>query len=65
MAADLSVFWNERGIRHGIVCIDMAGDQYADRYPSIMARVSLAKLNFGGSAEDVAGFEAAYRRAAE
>lgn len=65
MAADLSVYWNERGIKHGIVCIDMAGEQYADRYPSIMERVSLAKLNFGGSAEDVAKFERGYRRAAE
>lgn len=65
MAADLSVFWNERGIKHGIVCIDMAGEQYADRYPSIMERVSLAKLNFGGSADDVAKFERGYRRAAE
>ena len=65
MAADLSVFWNERGIKHGIVCIDMAGEQYADRYPSIMERVSLAKLNFGGSGEDVAKFERGYRRAAE
>ena len=65
MAADLSVFWNERGIKHGIVCIDMAGEQYADRYPSIMERVSLAKLNFGGSEEDVAKFERGFRRAAE
>ena len=65
MAADLSVFWNERGIKHGIVCIDMAGEQYVDRYPSIMERVSLAKLNFGGSADDVAKFERGFRRAAE
>jgi len=65
MAADLSVFWNERGIKHGIVCIDMDGEQYADRYPSIMERVSLAKLNFGGSGEDVAKFERGFRRAAE
>ena len=65
MAADLSVFWNERGIKHGIVCIDMAGEQYVDRYPSIMERVSLAKLNFGASADDVARFERGFRRAAE
>ena len=65
MSADLSVFWNERGIKHGIVCIDMAGEQLADRYPSIMEQVSLAKLNFGGSADDVAKFERGYKRAAE
>ena len=65
MAADLSVFWNERGIKHGIVCIDMTGEQYADRYPSIMERVSLAKLNFGGSGEDVAKFERGFMHAAE
>ena len=65
MAADLSVFWNEHGIKHGIVCIDMAGEQYVDRYPSIMERVSLAKLNFGASADDVARFERGFRRAAE
>lgn len=65
MAADLSVFWNERGIKHGIVCIDMAGEQYVDRYPSIMERVSLAKLNFGASEDDVARFERGFRRAAE
>ena len=65
MAADLSVFWNERGIKHGIICIDMAGEQYADRYPSIMERVSLAKLNFGASAGDVDRFERGFRRAAQ
>ena len=65
MAADLSVYWNERGIKHGIVCIDMAGEQYADRYPSIMERVSLAKLNFGGSADDLAKYERGFRRAAK
>ena len=65
MAADLSVFWNERGIKHGIICIDMAGEQYADRYPSIMERVSLAKLNFGASAGDVDRFERGFRRAAK
>ncbi len=65
MAADLSVFWNERGIKHGIVCIDMAGEQYADRYPSIMERVSLAKLNFGGSSDDLAKYERGFRRASE
>lgn len=65
MAADLSVFWNSRGIKHGIVCIDMAGEQYADRYPSIMERVSLAKINFGGSADDIAKYERGYQRAAK
>lgn len=65
MAADLSVFWNERGIKHGIVCIDMAAEQYVDRYPSIMERVSLAKLNFGGSDDDVKRFERGFERAAK
>ena len=65
MAADLSVFWNMRGIKHGIVCIDMAAEQYMDRYPVIMERVSLAKLNFGASAVEVAKFERGYDRAAK
>lgn len=65
MAADLSVFWNERGIKHGIISIDMAGDQLVDRLPCIMERVSLAKLNFGASADDVAKFERGFKRAAE
>ena len=65
MAADLSVFWNERGIKHGIISIDMAGDQLVDRLPCIMERVSLAKLNFGASAEDVAKFERGFQRAAK
>ena len=65
MAADLSVFWNERGIKHGIISIDMAGDQLVDRLPCIMERVSLAKLNFGASADDVAKFERGFKRAAK
>ena len=65
MGADLSVFWNERGIKHGIISIDMAGDQLVDRLPCIMERVSLAKLNFGASAEDVAKFERGFKRAAK
>lgn len=65
MAADLSVFWNERGIKHGIISIDMAGDQLVDRLPCIMERVSLAKLNFGASDDDVAKFERGFKRAAE
>lgn len=65
MAADLSVFWNERGIKHGIICIDMAGEQYVDRYPSILERVSLAKLNFGASADDVRRFERGFERAVQ
>lgn len=65
MAADLSVFWNERGIKHGIISIDMAGDQLVDRLPCIIERVSLAKLNFGASDDDVAKFERGFKRAAE
>ena len=65
MAADLSAFWNERGIKHGIVCIDMADEQMIDRLPCILERVSLAKLNFGASKDDVDKFERGFRRAAE
>lgn len=56
MAVDLSVFWNETGVKHGFFSIDMAADQLADRYPCVVNRCSLAKLNFGGSGEDVAKF---------
>lgn len=62
MAVDLSVFWNEIGVKHGFFSIDMAADQLADRYPCVMNRVSLAKLNFGGSADDVARFEDGFRK---
>lgn len=65
IAANLSAFWNERGIKHGYFSIDMASDGMADRYPCIAGRVSLAKLNFGGSADDVAKFEAAFKRQAD
>lgn len=60
MASNLSVFWNERGIRHGYFSIDMAAEQMADRYPCVAGRVSLAKLNFGGSAEDLRKFESGF-----
>jgi len=65
MAANLSVFWNNCGIKHGIVCIDMADSQLADRYPVIMERVSLAKLNFGASEAEVERFERGFRKAAK
>lgn len=61
LAADLSVFWNSIGIKHGVICIDMAADQYVDRYPCIMGRVSLGKLNFGGSSEDLRKFKTAFQ----
>lgn len=62
MAADLSVFWNFKGIKHGYICIDMAAEQLTDRYPCIAELVSLAKLNFGGSGQDVAKFKRGYER---
>lgn len=65
MAVDLSVFWNQRGIRHGYISIDMAAEQFVDRYPCVSSLVSLAKLNFGGSAGDVAKFKAGFGRMAK
>lgn len=62
MAVDLSVFWNETGVKHGFFSIDMAADQLADRYPCVVNRCSLAKLNFGGSHEDVAKFRAGFEK---
>lgn len=53
MSVDLSCYWNLRGIKHGYVCIDMSAEQLADRYPSVLAQVSLARLNFGAPASDV------------
>lgn len=61
MAVNISIFWNELGIKHGFFSIDMAADQLADRYPCLLNRVSLAKLNFGGSRADVDRFAAGYR----
>ena len=61
MAVNISVFWNELGIKHGFFSIDMAADQLADRYPCVMNRVSLAKLNFGGSRADIDRFAEGYR----
>lgn len=62
MAVDLSVFWNETGVKHGFFSIDMAADQLADRYPCVVNRCSLAKLNFGGSREDVAKFRDGFEK---
>lgn len=62
MAVNLSVFWNEIGVKHGFFSIDMAADQLADRYPCVVNRVSLARLNFGGSSEDLARFQDGYEK---
>lgn len=62
MAVNLSVFWNEMGIRHGFFSIDMAADQLADRYPCVVGRCSLAKLNFGGSHDDVEKFRLGFEK---
>ncbi len=64
-AVDLSAYWNQLGIKHGFVCIDMADAQLADRYPCVISQVSLAKLNFGGSANDLRLFEDGFRKASK
>ena len=65
MAVDLSVFWNLQGIRHGYVSIDMAAEQFVDRYPCVAEMVSLAKLNFGGSGQDLEKFKRGFERMAK
>lgn len=62
MAVDLSVFWNEIGVKHGFFSIDMAADQLADRYPCVVNRCSLAKLNFGGSRDDMEKFKEGFKK---
>lgn len=62
MAVDLSVFWNETGVKHGFFSIDMAADQLADRYPCVVNRCSLAKLNFGGSHDDIEKFREGFKK---
>ena len=62
MAVDLSVFWNEIGVKHGFFSIDMAADQLADRYPCVVNRCSLAKLNFGGSNDDIEKFKEGFKK---
>jgi replicative DNA helicase len=62
MAVNISVFWNSIGIKHGFFSIDMAADQLADRYPCVQNRVSLAKLNFGGSKNDVDAFREGFEK---
>ena len=62
MAVDLSVFWNEIGVKHGFFSIDMAADQLADRYPCVVNRCSLAKLNFGGSSDDIEKFKEGFKK---
>lgn len=65
LGADLSAYWNTLGIKHGVICIDMAADQFCDRYACVMGRVSLGKLNFGGSKEDLRRFRTAYQEVAK
>ncbi len=65
MAVNLSKFWIEKGIPHGYFSIDMAADQLADRYACVENRVSLAKLNFGGSEDDVAKFRQGFEAVAD
>ena len=65
MAVDLSVFWNVTGIKHGYISIDMAAEQFVDRYPCASQLVSLAKLNFGGSGTDIEKFERGFREQAK
>jgi len=65
MAVDLSVFWNMAGIKHGYISIDMAAEQFVDRYPCVAEMVSLAKLNFGGSRVDVDKFKRGFQKMAK
>ena len=54
--AGLSLFWLQRGIKHAFVCIDMQPRELVKRYAAMRKQVSLAKMNWGGSPEDVARF---------
>lgn len=65
MAVDISVFLNTQGIKHGYISIDMAAEQFVDRYPCVSELVSLAKLNFGGSRSDVDRFKAGFEKQAK
>jgi len=64
MSVNLSAFWNVAGVKHGYVCIDMAADQLAERYPAVLSRVSIAKLNFGAPKSDVELFAKGWEKTA-
>lgn len=65
MSVNLSCFWNVTGVKHGYVCIDMAADQLAERYPAVLSRVSIAKLNFGAPKHDVDLFASGWKKTAQ
>lgn len=53
MGVAISLFWIQQGIKHGFVCIDMTAKELVKRYATLSKQVSLAKMNWGGSPEDV------------
>lgn len=57
IAANISLFWIQQGVRHGFVCIDMPGDALAERYAAIAAQLSISKLDFGAAPHYVDEFE--------
>lgn len=57
IAANISLFWIQQGVRHGFVCIDMPGDSLAERYAAIAAQLSISKLDFGAAPHYVDEFE--------
>lgn len=64
MGVNISEFWEERGIKHLFVSIDMAAKQAFMRYGSSSGRVSLSKLNWVGAEKDIAKAGDAMRRIA-
>lgn len=56
MGVAISLFWCQQGIKHGFVCIDMTAKELVKRYATLSSQVSLAKMNWGGSPEDVRRF---------
>ena len=65
MSVCLSCYWNLLGIKHGYVCIDMAADKLSDRYASMLAQVSIARLNFGAPKQDVDLFAKGWKTVAQ
>ena len=65
IAANISLFWIQQGVRHGFVCIDMPGDALAERYAAISAQLSISKLDFGAAPGYVDEFEKAMKDLAE
>ena len=64
LATNVSNYWSERGIPHGIVCMDMPADALAERYAAVRAQLSISKLDFGAAPQYVDEFAAALREVA-